>query len=108
VAIASEPFFTISAGALHTCGLTPTGKAYCWGLNNEGQLGDATHTNSAVPVEVGSAEPFVSITAGERHTCGLGVSRSLWCWGMGMSGQLGNGQFNGSSTPVLVIAHETR
>src|SRR6266567_4696284 len=33
-------FRSLSAGATHTCGVTDTGEAYCWGANSEGQLGD--------------------------------------------------------------------
>ena len=30
---------SVSAGGFHACGITVTGKAYCWGSNSEGQLG---------------------------------------------------------------------
>ena len=44
IPICSDPWTTVSAGAHHTCGLTKSGLAYCWGLNGEGQLGAATTT----------------------------------------------------------------
>jgi alpha-tubulin suppressor-like RCC1 family protein len=28
----------------HTCAITKTGQIYCWGLNDDGQLGDNTTT----------------------------------------------------------------
>ncbi len=45
-------FLQVSAGAGHTCGISTTGEAYCWGLNSSGQLGDNTTTNQATPVKV--------------------------------------------------------
>jgi alpha-tubulin suppressor-like RCC1 family protein len=41
-------FKSISSGLAHTCGLTVRRTAYCWGFNQDGQLGDGTTTNSGV------------------------------------------------------------
>jgi alpha-tubulin suppressor-like RCC1 family protein len=35
-------FASVSAGQLHTCGVTTTGAAYCWGHNGVGQAGDGS------------------------------------------------------------------
>jgi len=48
----SLTFTTISVGVWHTCAVTATGVPYCWGLNSNGQLGNDTKMNSAVPVPV--------------------------------------------------------
>jgi hypothetical protein len=45
-------FTSLSAGARHTCGVATDGIAYCWGLNDQGQLGDGTTVNRASPVRV--------------------------------------------------------
>jgi hypothetical protein len=50
--LGSFTFTSISVGVWHTCALTTSGIPYCWGLNDHGQLGNETRTNSAVPVPV--------------------------------------------------------
>jgi hypothetical protein len=50
-------FASISAGTQHTCGLTSSGALYCWGRNEEGELGDGTDTNRAVPTRVTGSRP---------------------------------------------------
>ncbi len=46
-------FRSISAGTQHSCGLTTDNVAYCWGLNDRGQLGDGSTRGSVTPVRVG-------------------------------------------------------
>jgi len=63
-------FSSLTAGYRHTCGLTSSGTAYCWGLNLFGELGDGTTTGSGSPVPVTGGLTFTSLTAG-GHTCGF-------------------------------------
>ena len=60
-----------SAGATHSCGVTAAGAAYCWGDNEENQLGDGTNADSNVPVAVAGGLTFQSVSAGYEHSCGL-------------------------------------
>jgi alpha-tubulin suppressor-like RCC1 family protein len=45
----------LSAGGLHSCGVTTDNVAYCWGYNGKGQLGDGTQASRSRPVRVGAS-----------------------------------------------------
>src|SRR5204862_462404 len=67
----TESFVAVSAGIAHTCALTASGTAYCWGRNLYGALGDGTTQPADRPVRVGGAVRFTAIAAGWDHTCAL-------------------------------------
>jgi alpha-tubulin suppressor-like RCC1 family protein len=95
------PLRSLAVGDGHTCGLTDTGVATCWGLNIVGQLGDGTTiTRDDVFREPDTWEPaltqvdtdvaFASITAGWNHTCALDAAGRAYCWGDNRNGELGS------------------
>jgi alpha-tubulin suppressor-like RCC1 family protein len=75
----------------HSCAITATGEAYCWGTNQFGQLGDGTTRDSRSPVRVGGTLKFSSISAGYGHTCGITRDKIAYCWGTNSFGELGLG-----------------
>jgi alpha-tubulin suppressor-like RCC1 family protein len=83
-------FTAVSTGMWHTCGITTSGAAHCWGFNNGGQLGDGTTTNRLVPTPVAGARAFSSISAA-GSTCGVTTSGEAYCWGGNSNGVLGDG-----------------
>jgi alpha-tubulin suppressor-like RCC1 family protein len=96
-------FTSITAGYLHTCGLTSAGAAYCWGLNTFGELGDNSTTQRLTPVAVQQGGvTFTSITAGRYHTCGLTGAGAAYCWGYNGHGGLGDNSTTQRLTPVAV------
>lgn len=74
-------FTTIAAGANHSCALTPSHDALCWGSNQFGQLGDLTATNRVAPTLVTGGLSFQAIGAGDPWTCGLTTTGAVYCWG---------------------------
>ena len=50
-------FVGIVVGDHHSCALTSSGLAYCWGRNDHGQLGDGTRTDRPLPTSLGDFQP---------------------------------------------------
>ncbi|MFL5493489.1 MAG: RCC1 domain-containing protein [Gemmatimonadales bacterium] len=96
-------FRQVDAGVFHTCAVTLAYRAFCWGDNRAGQLGDGTTTPRAVPRAVSGGIAFERVTAGRQFSCGETTENRTYCWGSNVSGQLGDGSgTSGSATPVLV------
>lgn len=94
----------LSAGHDHTCGVRTEHTLWCWGWDNDGQLGIPTDggTTTPDPVQVGTDTDWVQVSAGGWHTCALKVDQTLWCWGANDFGQLGVALDAGTNTPQPV------
>jgi alpha-tubulin suppressor-like RCC1 family protein len=64
---------------------------WCWGSNENGQLGLGDRTKRLTPTRVGSATSWQDIDTGATHTCATRTDSNLWCWGGNEDGQLGLG-----------------
>jgi alpha-tubulin suppressor-like RCC1 family protein len=99
-------FAAISAGESHTCALTLTGTAYCWGGNARGELGSDPSVVGAIvpaPIAVPANTTFLEIDGGLVHTCAVDSSRRAWCWGDRSRGQIGDGLVNSVIAPPTMI-----
>ncbi|RYX81681.1 hypothetical protein EON83_23075 [bacterium] len=97
--LAGKTVTQIAAGNSFCLVLCSDKKVYSWGLNSSGQLGNATNTNSSVPVAVSTAGILSSknveaISAGGSHAMVLCEDKTLVVWGNNAQKQLGLGLGN--------------
>jgi alpha-tubulin suppressor-like RCC1 family protein len=109
----SVAFASVTTGGAHTCGLTTSGAAYCWGRGEAGQVGIASPASvcpidgrnfpcSLVPVAVQGGLTFTRLDAGGAHVCGLTSAGTAYCWGSNDAGQLGDNSAINRFAPVPV------
>lgn len=91
VAVAtSRRFDHVVAGSDHTCGVALSSRAFCWGLNTDGQLGDGTTTRRLTPVPILGGFGVDQLGAMGLGSVALTNDGRLFQWG------------SGQSTPTLV------
>ncbi|PYP52557.1 MAG: hypothetical protein DMD45_04205 [Gemmatimonadetes bacterium] len=73
-------FRTVTVGFGHSCALTVSSAAYCWGIG--GRVGDGTQVNRPSPVLVAGGLRFAALSAGNTKTCGVTTSGAAYCWGL--------------------------
>src|SRR5580704_2766325 len=93
----------VAFGAAFACGLLDDRTVRCWGVNNDGQLGDGTREARGQPTLVSGAGDVVEIAAGARHACARLKDGSVLCWGANEGGQLGDGTHERRTAPAEVI-----
>uniref|UniRef100_UPI00037A2E94 RCC1 domain-containing protein n=1 Tax=Salinispora arenicola TaxID=168697 RepID=UPI00037A2E94 len=102
--VASVGAAPVLAQGVPSAAAGPPGTGLAWGLNNVGQLGDGTTTDSSTPVAVGvpAGTTVTAVAAGEFHSVAVTSAGTVLAWGFNDSGQLGDGSTTSSSTPVAV------
>ncbi|MBI3500578.1 MAG: T9SS type A sorting domain-containing protein [Bacteroidetes bacterium] len=84
----------IAGGGLHSLAVCSDGIVRVWGANYNGQLGDSTLPNTAVPMQINSLSGIISVAAGACHSLALKNDGTVWAWGRNQVGQLGDGTTN--------------
>lgn len=95
----------VAGGANHRLALSDDGKVFCWGRNEQGQLGDGTNSNSNTPVQVVGEinnHRVVAIEGGFAFSMAVTEEGRVYTWGQN-DGQLGNGTFISSNVPAQVV-----
>lgn len=103
-------FDTVSVGYEHSCALR-RGVAYCWGRNQEGQLGREWAGENCggvrcgrTPEPVTTALRFDQLSVRGMHSCALSAG-AAYCWGDNAYGQLAAPpSVLGSSTPLRIAS----
>ena len=92
-----SPVATVSAGWAHTCVVTTSHLARCWGAGSAGRLGYGNTTTIGDDEPASVAPPLSGITfvdqlsASNSHTCSTHANGIIYCWGYGGDGRLGFG-----------------
>jgi alpha-tubulin suppressor-like RCC1 family protein len=72
------------------------GRAFCWGDNHFGELGDGSRISRPYAMPVQGLDQIVQMAVGcgsptsSGHTCAVTSSKELWCWGANVDGQIGD------------------
>jgi alpha-tubulin suppressor-like RCC1 family protein len=102
---AVKTFCKISAGANFSLAIDKNGRAWGWGRNISGEVGDNTITQRLTPVSIlGGVKTFCHIAASlGNHSLALTHTGRAWAWGDGANGRLGDNTIVSKRTPVSVL-----
>ena len=98
----------ITAGLTHSCAVSTSGMASCWGSNAVGQLGGtasqvcASVPCSLSPIAVTGGTTFAQIDAGAEHSCAVSTGQVAMCWGANRDHQLGDDTRIDRAVPAMV------
>jgi alpha-tubulin suppressor-like RCC1 family protein len=82
------PWSQISSSSGHACAISG-GALFCWGQNDQAQLGTGDNADRMFPTRVGADADWDYVNAGDDHTCGIRAG-ALYCWGAPGLGALGH------------------
>ncbi len=94
----------VAKGFSHTLALKADGTAWAWGSNTQGQLGNATLTDSETPQPLGTG--YAQVAASAQHSLALTTGGTLLAWGRNDLGQLGVGPVGQSQLSPLPVVFE--
>lgn len=105
--LAGKTILSVSLGLSSTCVVASDNKAYCWGGNSNGELGNNSSSDSLIPVAVDASDvlngkTITAIAMAEMSACALANDNTIACWGWNYNGQLGNDSQTQSLVPVAV------
>jgi len=93
----------IAAGSSAAYAVLRDGSVWAWGRGIDGELGDGTTANRAVPTRVLTHAPVIQVEGGGAMAYALDRQGHIWAWGSGLYGQLGNGYLVSLDEPTRVL-----
>ena len=90
----------ISAGGNHTCALDNAKSVFCWGDNNQSELG-IEGGDSVSAVKVPGMDNVESVASGQTFNCALRAGE-VFCWGSNQYGQLAQKRLRPHARPAKV------
>lgn len=99
-------YAAVTAGSNFACALA-NGRAFCWGNNSNGQLGNNSTDLNSTPVQVCGNLTFSQISCGGSYCLGITTTGIPYGWGSNGSGNLGDNTSTAKCTPVAVCGSLT-
>jgi len=93
----------IAAGSETAYAVLRDGSLWAWGRGVDGELGDGSTANRAVPTRVLTRAPVIRVNGGGAMAYALDRRGRIWAWGSGSYGQLGNGYRVSLDEPTRVL-----
>ncbi len=101
----THTFCKISVGGSNSMGIDNHGKAWSWGYNGSGQLGNYTiNIEKCTPVAVCGNHTFCEIFIKDLSLFALDNNSKVWSWGHNYYGTLGDNTTSYRSTPIAVCS----
>jgi hypothetical protein len=92
----------IASGSYSNLALENDGTVWAWGFDREGELGNATFTSSAVPIQVGAVGPSISLLSSYSATTGgAGFTLTVNGFNFGAGATV---QWNGQGRPTTYVS----
>lgn len=112
---ATTTWSKVSAGFRYTCAIDNAEDLYCWGSNNQGQLGIGA--KSTTPKYIPTLVPKIGLAAWKEISAGIATTcaitnvgnQNLYCWGDNVYGTIGSSIAGTSdqTSPTVVTDNQT-
>lgn len=99
----------LHAGGIHTCGITTSHRAYCWGDRRDGRVGTGRPEPRDVfePSPVAGGHRFHVLATSVARSCGVTRGGELRCWGLGRRVPSPVGSFFRGRLPARLALSDT-